>query len=296
MNNRATASGISTSLANVLAALTCVVMLALLITKLPVYSRIAWVRALLDLTHIPLGAILTLSLSRFFRRAGPTLMTSAVLLAAAEWGQSAVADRMPDSWDLLLGVAGSLLIGVWYLDWPTAKPARTRIAVACYTILLMAPKIAPIIDGWYAYRTFPIVWSAATPCSHHRWVVQGATKSPADDADVFRPIEEGSRMELVQYPVRGDWTNFERFRLRFTLETSRRVLLSIRDGRKVEPPAKRFDYRAQLEAGTHDIAFDLTELAEGQQYAPLDVSRIRSIHLVFYDSDGEVAIHELILE
>lgn len=64
------------------------------------------------------------------------------------------------------------------------------------------------------------------------------------------------------------------------------------------PPVRRFDWEQQYLAGRHDVAIDLQDLAAGNSFAPLDLTRVQSSHLVVAPGAESRALllHRLYLE
>ena len=71
----------------------------------------------------------------------------------------------------------------------------------------------------------------------------------------------------------------------------------VRDGRRVEPPLKRFDSIRLYSEGSHRICFDLQRLARGEEHAPLDLTRIQSFHFCVKGLSGprRVDLHRVLL-
>ena len=84
----------------------------------------------------------------------------------------------------------------------------------------------------------------------------------------------------IRGEVCGHFGQREPYERRSAAESASTILLSVRDGRKVQPPRRRFDLQRRYLAGRHCVAIDLEDLAAGNRFAPLDLSTIQSFHIV----------------
>lgn len=115
---------------------------------------------------------------------------------------------------------------------------------------------------------------------------------------LFTPRESG-RSSAILFPVVRDWRGYSRLCFAFSFSGEPlTILISVRDGMKVEPPAKRFDLLRRYESGTHSVCIDLGSLARGDEFAPLDFSRVQSLHLGLNQLTGprELLLHSVHLE
>lgn len=284
---------------------------AALLIPLPNDNRSAWVRQLLDLGHVPLFGLLTVCFWWAFQHsAWRAIGMSAVIAGACEVGQPVVG-RSANPTDFLRGILGSLLAVVVVNALKRPRTAR-RMAVSTTVaaVLLVWPvsdSVPVLFDAAVAYRSFPVICDFRTRWEATRWesdtvlVERVQANSPNDGWTgrmLFTP-REGDAASVVLFPVVRDWRGYRR--LCFTFSFSGEplsILISVRDGLKVTPPAKRFDLVRRYESGTHHVCIDLDSLARGDEFAPLDFSRVQSLHLGLNQLTGprELLLHSVHLE
>lgn len=265
---------------------------AMLLWPLPNAYRALCYSRLLDLLHLPLLAGVTFALyAALGGRTGLACATSAALAAGCELAQAAVG-RSPDWADIarsLLGVtmAGSLL-------WAASPPrSALRWVLGCSAAGLIAGGSAwqygPVAaDSVLAYAAFPVLADFGSPWEPDRWYAQSArlrrirsvTAMSGWEGQVeCSPAADGP-CGLILFPIVRDWSGYRRLRCDLSChDQAQRLLISLRDGRKVRPPQRRFDLRTQLQPGRHCIDLDLTKLAGGSEFAPIDLRRVQSFHL-----------------
>jgi hypothetical protein len=114
--------------------------------------------------------------------------------------------------------------------------------------------------------------------------------------DLF-PREGGNG--AILFPIIQDWSNYRRLYCTFSFTGDPlRLLISVRDGKKVAPPLQRFDLVRDFVPGQHCVVIDLKDLAAGTQFAPLDLSRVQSFHIVATNLSGPrtVFLRQIYLE
>ena len=263
---------------------------AALLWPLPNDYRAPWVASLMDLLHVPLFAVVTVCL---FWLLGYRLVAAcgfAVLLAGAgEFAQRFV-DRSVSVPDFLRGVLGVLLAAV-VLKAGWRHPMRQVAAglIVAIAVAWGACQYGPVFaDAIQAFRTFPVLADFSSPWAASRWRLESAritsvATNPPDSSRSatieFLPNGHGSS-GLVLLPVVRDWSAYRTMHCQIEFRGEPIDLgVSIRDGRKVAAPRKRFDWRNRLSAGSHDICLDLVDIAEGRDCAPVDLTRVQSLHL-----------------
>jgi hypothetical protein len=110
----------------------------------------------------------------------------------------------------------------------------------------------------------------------------------------------GATPSITLFPVFCDWSRFGSLQLVFTVEGDPLpVTISVRDGRRVKPPQRRFDLRELYPPGSHTVRLDLKELSQGTvSVAGIDVSAVQSLHVIL-EPDGRrrvVRLHRVWLE
>lgn len=269
-----------------------------LLLPLPHVWKATWRAKLLDLGHIPLFAFLTLCVYWTAQRGQWFAFVLATSVAAlCETAQAAV-HRSADFFDFLRGVAGSLLAVVCLQAFKPIMSARRLVGYLVLAVAILAWPIADAFpklwDAYTAYSSFPVICDFQTRWESVRWM--------KENMQIERVASEQSsgrwvgRMEFfsgstrssgaVLFPVVRDWTGYHQLCCEFYVpEDPMSILISIRDGRKVTGPLKRFDLEREYSAGDHRVCIDLEALARGEEFAPLDLSRVESFHLVLPNSD-----------
>jgi len=263
-----------------------------LLLPLPNQYRSHWLTKLLDLGHLPLLALVTVGFWLIVRpRIWLAFCLALVFAVAVEVGQE-FTGRSGDLLDVVRGLLGALIAAVFLQMSP--RPWRWRQA-AVRTALAVALAAWPIwdccpvlLDAFWAYRSFPVLSDFQSPWEGARWYARGAClerDAATEDGQRWqgelkaRPNEGGSG--AILFPVVRDWSGYRRLCCTFSFSGEPlSILISVRDGRKVETPRKRFDLEHRYRAGRHRVVIDLEDLAAGNQFAPLDISRIQSFHFV----------------
>jgi hypothetical protein len=103
------------------------------------------------------------------------------------------------------------------------------------------------------------------------------------------------------FPAIHDWSGYDALHVDFSVTGAPLPLvLSVRDGRRVDPPLERFDMYDVYAKGRHDVAIDLKRIARGSaSTAPVDTSRVESFHIFVDDPQGRpraLRLHRVWLE
>ncbi|MCG8583927.1 MAG: hypothetical protein MI757_04355 [Pirellulales bacterium] len=284
----------------------------LLLAPMPdtLHFRAPWIHKSMDLAHVPLFAIVTWMLWRALGRKLEVAVSIAVAAIAGTELLQIFVGRSVSVSDMLYGVCGCLAAALFILQrtkmWRRWRKAAVILAMLT-TLVLPFIHAAPVMVGAItAARDFPVLSDFNTRFQHYRWSVLGGELERAPKGQSSEPIGrlivppgKGSKTEAVLFPVVRDWSKYRRLWIEFSFEGPPiDVLFSIRDGRRVEPPAKRFDDRRRFASGTHRISFDLEMLATGVEFSPLDMKRVRAFLFVVdrTDETREIRMHRLYLE
>jgi hypothetical protein len=264
--------------------------------------RAVWVQSLLDWGHVPLFAAMTAALWRW--GAWPKWAAVAMAVAAAVFSERAQAwtGRTVELSDLLRSLAGILLALVW-LAGGGASWRGLRLVASAAILAASLVQVGPVMaDAAVAWYQFPTVGGFNSRWSTTRWNCEGGrlrrvqTESATWAGQIESP--DGSRCALVLAPPVADWSGYATVCCEFSFAgPPLSILASVRDGRYVEPPGKRFDFRSCYQPGHHTICFDLRRLAKGDEFAPLDMTQIQSFHFVVRGMarDQRVLVHRVYL-
>jgi hypothetical protein len=90
---------------------------------------------------------------------------------------------------------------------------------------------------------------------------------------------------MVLLPVVRDWSKYERLIVDFSFKGDPLLfLISVRDGKPVPDDEPRFDLWKRYPPGDHHVEIKLADLARGSdEFQPLEIDRIQSLHLVAVD-------------
>jgi hypothetical protein len=278
---------------------------------LPSSWRVPWWAKLSDLAHLPVFALLTWVVYRAVPWGWwPAVAAATMVAAACEAGQ-AVLGRSGNVADWVRGALGSLLAVV--CGHAFAQP-RTLPRVAGHLVLAaalvawpVADALPALMDAVVAYRSFPVLCDFQTRWEVLRWYTENATLERVADPEAearwagrveFLPGGRGFA-GAVLFPVVRDWSGYRRLCCEFSVAGDPLALaLSVRDGRKLPEPARRVHLERRYPAGRHRVCVDLPALARGEEFAPVDLARVESFHLVVSDLDRPrtVFVHGIRLE
>ena len=291
-----------------------IIVLAALVAALfvPVPGRLAppWIGSLEDLAHAPLFAVVAWALRRLM--GGRTVLAAvmALSLAAVVEPLQSYVGRSQSMDDFVHGACGIAIFLGWTLAARIATTWRRRaVRLACLAIgaaLPLADAWPTLADGWASWREFPVLADFSSPWEDRRWSVQDCRLScepgPRAEGDGVLQCEAGGppHPSITLFPIRRDWSPLSSLQVEFTVEGGPLPMtLSVRDGRRVTPPQRRFDRREVYQDGRHRVGVDLHELARGAgEVAPVDVGAVQSFHLII-DADGVgrvVRLHRIWLE
>ncbi len=268
----------------VLAALAC-----LLLVPLPNGYRAIWFGDLSDMVHVPLFAIITFLLVRFcWPNWRLTVVVIAFLLAAGAEVVQPLFGRSASWRDLAYDTVGiAIAMVTLQRQWPL--PWRSALVAA----LLMWPlaHVGPVLlDGYRAWRSFPVLADFDGPFCDRRWLRKRVRLQPAGGVAVVEfeaAPEQGAGMILL--PVVRNWTGYQRLVIDFSFEGEPLLfLISVRDGKKLPPEVPRFDLWRHYQPGKHHVEIDLEELARGGNFPPIELDRVQSLHLEAFDDQPRI--------
>jgi hypothetical protein len=259
---------------------------------LPNDYRAPWTTSLMDLLHVPLFAGVTWALFGVLgRRLGWACGLAVALAAVGELGQSLVG-RTASLADLARGVLGVVTAAV-VLRWLRVRPVHPRqLAGALLVVIAVAGwagyHYGPVfLDTFRAYRSFPELADFRFRGAVARWRTESAIvrRIAADGVKQtwvgeleFIPNERDAS-GIILFPVVSDWSAYRTLRCELSFRGEPLdVWLSIRDGRQVRRPQRRFEWQARLAAGRHTVRIDLDAVAKGEEFAPIDLTRVQSFH------------------
>ena len=291
-----------------------VVVAGLLLVPLPVTFRRPWLAPLLDALHVPALAAVTVGLWFLSgRRLGLAVWLAAAWAVVFELLQLGVG-RSWDPRDVVLGWIG--ITGAAMAVRLFARPAKPcprgrRLVLAGGSgMLLVAVPLATggpaLLEIAHAWRAFPVLSDFRSGTEKHRWQIGSGTLVRLPDRETggmaarLAPLEGHTAYGAVLFPVRGDWRSWRRICFEFSVESVRQeVLLSVRDGRRLDPESqRRFDDQRWYPPGRHRVCYSLDSLAGGNGHAPIDISRIQSVHLyvTYTPRPASVLVHQITLE
>lgn len=279
----------------------------LLLVPLPNVYRANWWSQLLDLGHVPLFVCVTVGLRQFLPgKIVPVALTATALAGVAELCQPMVGRSMQLS-DFGYGVAGVIAVSIGVVGFQSFQSRRGR--VVC-TAIAVAVSLTPallsrhvLVDAWFAWRSFPILADFESSSEDLRWYQNGALPRRVQNgltgewSGEFRFTP--ARSDAVLLPVVADWHGWQRLCCEFSIDGEpMELLISIRDGRRVQAPQVRFDLVQQFPAGQHQVKIELPSLERGDAYAPLDLTRIQSFHLSApgLQTERVILLHRIYLE
>jgi hypothetical protein len=171
-----------------------------------------------------------------------------------------------------------LLQGTWKLVWK----------VSLLTVLALWPlsHVGPVLlDAYRAWQDFPVLADFDGLFCDRRWLLKHVSlqaKNGTALVDFAAAPDSGAGIILL--PVVRDWTQYQRLVIDFSFEGEPLLfLISVRDGKKLPPELPRFDLWRRNMPGKHHIEIDLSDLARGGSFPPIELDRVQSLHLEAYD-------------
>lgn len=259
--------------------------LALFLVPLPNSDRSAWRSALYDLGHAPLMALITWIVWRCLGRRLVLACAIAVGLAVlVEFAQRYVG-RTPGFGDLASNLSGVLVlpVGVWAAKKPGGQFRRVAgVGLALGLLLWPSLRAGPVlIDAYRGWRDFPALSRFDHAGEAARWRNIGVRFTWLPAAAGQFEFTTGGGNDIVLFPVVRDWTGYEQMCCELTVAEGPVTLqFSIRDGQSIDQMARRQRRTETLGMGSHQICFDLRELAAGGKYVPVNLRRVQSFHII----------------
>jgi hypothetical protein len=281
---------------NVVAAAT---LAALLFAPLPGRFAAPWVGGLQDFAHVPLMALVPWLLKRITGAGDLAAAAMALGLAIAVEPLQTLVGRSASFGDVTRGAFGIAI----FLGWQLAAKAPSgwrrvavrALAIAAGSALPLAAVWPTLIDAVAAWREFPVLADFSTPQEARRWTTVGCRlecepTSPDEGAGVgiLQCEPDQASPGLILLPVVRNWSRYGALHIDFTVVGDPLpITFSVRDGRRVAPPRRRFDLPAVYSPGRQTVRIDLDDVARGTAaVAPVDVGAVQSFHL-FIDSVGK---------
>jgi hypothetical protein len=292
-----------------------VIVLVLLFTALflpiPGRFRAPWTSCMQDLAHVPLFAGLAWTVARV---SGGRIIAAAVLSLAvavlAELLQMLVG-RSASLADLARGICGIAIYVGWDLAGKHSTGWRRNVARLTSLVVGMALPLAAawpmLTDSIYSWRQFPVLADFSSPWQDRRWFTQGCRltcrpgTAETDGVGILRFEPAGqAECSAILFPIRRDWSAWRSANIKFTVAGGPLpITFSVRDGRRVTPPRRRFDRCDIFQNGRHQVSIDLAEISRGTgEVAPVRVDAVESLHLIV-DAQGagrDIHLHRVWLE
>jgi hypothetical protein len=266
--------------------------------------------SLQDLAHVPLFASLAWVLWRVTN--GRTILAAIAALAIAVVAEllqtlvgrsTSLADVARGTWGIAVFV-GWNFAGQFFTGW-----RRRAAQLACLMIgaaLPLAGAWPSFADAIASWREFPLLADFSSPWENRRWLADGCRLrcGPGLDGEGVGVLQCETvgppSPSIILFPIRRDWSTWRWLQVEFTVDGSPLpITLSVRDGRRVRPPRRRFDKSDVYIDGRHRVSIDLQAVARGsKQVAPVDLCAVESFHFMIEPGDvGRVVrLHRIWLE
>jgi hypothetical protein len=287
-----------------------VLLVSALFAPLPGNFRAPWIGCVQDLAHVPLFAAIAWALGRFAGRRTIVAAVMALGVAIVAEALQVFVGRSASVADVVRGACGVAIYVGWDLAGKYATGWRRvagRIAsVAIGAGLPLAAAWPTLGDSIAAWRQFPVLADFSSSSQDRRWYVEGCRLLCEPDGSgsgvgILRCEPAGTpECSIILFPIRRDWSARRRLEIEFTVMGGPiPITLSVRDGRPVIPPQRRFDLRQIYATGHHRVGLDLEEIRRGSgDVAAVDVSAVESFHIIVERRGpaGEVRLHRIWLE
>lgn len=259
----------------------------LLFLPLPPWLDGGWRSTLLDLGHVPLFALLTVTLARVLGCRWYHAVGIGVLLAAGVELAQSVTGRSASWTDLGYGTAGVLSAGVLLraAEWRARSMSRSRLLghamVALTLTALPVLHAAPgLLDAAEGVASFPVLADFRSESQLRRWICRQARLSRAKQGDSivgrleFLPGAEdypGAQLEHVLRDFRG----YDRLCWALTVENEAVTLaFSLRSGPDRSGRTRHYQFQRRLEPGEHVVEMDLLTAAAHGEEGQLDLANL----------------------
>jgi hypothetical protein len=275
----------------------------LLLMPVPTLGRAG--RALLDLVHVPLFALLsalayTLFVGNQTRHRGLVAVVIWLVLTAlgvaAEWLQTHVG-RSASAQDAFANAAGAAAGLLWVIGLRSQQRAR-RVAMNVGVVaLILAAYTYPLLvllDVYLAHRSFPVLASFEQPLELSRWKplnakLQRSRKYATDGSWSLR-----MDWRVAKYPAAAlslparDWTPYEELVFDIVWEASDpvattrtlSVIVKVQDQRHNHQHEDRYHQQFTLRPGQlEEVRVPLMRVAYAPQDRLMDMSRIDKVEL-----------------
>jgi hypothetical protein len=150
------------------------------------------------------------------------------------------------------------------------------------------------MDALNAWRSFPVLADFQSPFDDRRWLFSEAELQRAPEGALLKlSAQKRSGSGIVLLPAVRDWTDYERLEIDFSFEGEPLLfLISVRDGKKLPPELPRYDLWRRYKPGTHHVRIELSELARGGNFPPIELDRVQSLHLIGFDDQPRTLLLE----
>jgi hypothetical protein len=268
------------------------VLFVLLLAPIPGRFSAPWIGALQDLTHVPLFAIFPGLLARVAGCGPWSAAAMAFALAVVIEPIQDLVGRSANLDDLIRGTFGIALSMSWRLS-AAIRPSWRRWALRLAALgvcggIPLAGAWPTLADAVASYQAFPVLADFSSREQWRRWKIDGCQLNCEPRAEglgvgMLRSFADSKRPpSIILFPILRDWSRYDGLNVEFELDGDPlAITLSVRDGRRVKPPRRRFDRFGTYAAGRHRVTLDLKAIARGAPaVAPIDVAAVQSFHII----------------
>lgn len=274
---------------------------ALLLVPLPGWWRGIWQSKLLDLSHVPLFAVITLLLWHRWRSVASAVAV-AVLLAALAEPLQALVGRSPDWGDLLRGVCGAVATAGGILAWTQRRQLGIVFAGGAVALTALAwplyDSFPYFLDSFEGVRSFPVLADFQTPREMLRWRTRQAELTRVERGNRF-----AGRLEFIpgEYPypygalrpICRDWSGYDRLCCAFSVEGQEalELVVSLRSGSGDEGGTSHFQQSRRYEPGQHLACWNLAEAVPRAEPRALDLADMWIVQFFVEEPQRRRVIH-----
>jgi hypothetical protein len=283
----------------------------LLLMPLPPYWHGRWQAHFLDLGHVPLFFALTLALAWVWRGR----LLGPVLIALAAAGLAEVIQphfgRTGDVLDFVRGALGTLAAAAVLRAWRGPRTAGRLAAHGLAVLALLAwplvDEVPWLLDAYRGARAFPTLADFDTSGELLRWECLQAELTREPDPErpgrwvgrlVMLPGEESYPGAYLE-PVVRDWSGYRHVCCTFTVKGEPlRLVFSLRSSSREAGRSTHYQEEKVYPPGEHRACLDLDGAARKARPLPLDLTRVRNLHIFTYDPEQArvVRLHRVWLE
>lgn len=260
--------------------------------------------------HVVFFAVFTLAVDRHFHlcrrlsglRIGFFLLIIVGLAASIEFLQTLMPGRVSSRQDILLGVAGGVIVLLWQFSGQLRAGGKTALrgCGVCIIIICLLPLLLNGYDEYRAWRDFPVLADFESALELSRWGdkdnilrVQAPVKNGRFALKVSLTTDKYSGIGLRYFPENWHGARALTFKV-FNPGEMVALHYRVHDWKhrgKDQDYANRFNGQANLSSGWNTITVPMEEIVNGPKERRMDLAHIRGLGFFVIELPSERALY-----